>query len=117
MTVHTKIKPQIIEQDGRPAFAVIPYDKFLKLIEGHKEDEEVWIPHEVVRAHVLHNVPLIRSWREYLGLTQEDVARKAGISQPAYAKLEKQEAKPRTATLKKLAKAMELSVEQLREED
>lgn len=117
MTVHTKIKPQIIEQDGRPAFAVIPYDKFLKLIEGQKEEEEVWIPHEVVRTHVLHNVPLIRSWREHLGLTQEDVAKKAGMSQPAYAKLEKPEANPRTTTLKKIAKAMGVSVEQLREVD
>ncbi|MFQ5900971.1 MAG: helix-turn-helix domain-containing protein [Thermodesulfobacteriota bacterium] len=116
MTVHTKIKPQIIEQDGLPAFAVIPYDKFLKLIEDQKE-EEVWIPHEVVRTHVLHNVPLIRSWREHLGLTQEDVAEKAGMSQPAYAKLEKPEANLRTATLKKIAKAMGVSVEQLREED
>jgi DNA-binding phage protein len=35
------------------------------------------------------------------------------MSQPAYAKLERPDARPRTATLRKVAKAMGLSLEQL----
>ncbi|MBF0202197.1 MAG: helix-turn-helix transcriptional regulator [Desulfamplus sp.] len=38
---------------------------------------------------------------------------KAGIKQPALVRLEKTDANPRTATLKKLADAMDIAVEQL----
>jgi predicted transcriptional regulator len=37
------------------------------------------------------------------------------MSQPAYAKLEKPDANPRTATLRKIAKALEISLEHLTE--
>ena len=59
------------------------------------------VPQEVVEAHVLHDVPLIRAWREHL-----NVAELAGMKQSALARLERDEGKPRKATLKKLADAM-----------
>ncbi len=46
-------------------------------------------------------------------MTQKDLARKAGITQPALARLEKSDAKPRIGTLKKIAAAMEITIEQL----
>jgi transcriptional regulator with XRE-family HTH domain len=58
---------------------------------------------------------LIKAWREYLGLTQEELAAKTGIRQPALARLEKPGANPRAATLKKLADAMGILVGQLRD--
>jgi transcriptional regulator with XRE-family HTH domain len=60
-------------------------------------------------------VPLIRAWREHLGLTQEAVAERASMKQPALARLERGESVPRTATLKRLAEAMGLTVSQLLE--
>lgn len=114
--MNTLIKHQIIEQDGKPAFAVIPYEDFLKLsriYEENRDDSDVWIPHEVVKANALNDVPLIRAWREHLGLTQREVAERAGMSQPAYAKLERPDARPRRSTIKKIADAMELKVEQV----
>ena len=72
------------------------------------------IPHEVVGLTVKKGMSLIRAWREYLKMTQEEVAEKAGISQPALAQMEKPGARPRKTTLEKLACAMGLDVEQLR---
>jgi DNA-binding XRE family transcriptional regulator len=102
---------QIIEQNGKPAFAVIPYDLYLKLL----PDETVSIPHEVVGLVVKKGMNLIKAWRAYLGMTQAEVAKKAGISQAALSQMEKSENKLRTATLEKLARVMDLSVEQLKD--
>jgi len=102
---------QIIEQNGKPAFAVIPYDEYLKLL----PDEDVTIPHEVVGLVVKKGMNLVKAWRAYLGMTQTEVAKKAGISQAALSQMEKSENKLRTATLEKLARVMDLSVEQLKD--
>jgi predicted transcriptional regulator len=76
-------------------------------------NKAVWLPHEVVKATLLGDVSLIRAWREYFGLTQQELALRTGMSQPTLALLEKGDTEPRTATLKKLAAAMDISVAQL----
>ena len=76
-------------------------------------ESDVWFPQEVVEANVVRGDSLLKAWREHLGLTQAEVAKRAGMSQPAYAKLEKPDANPRTATLRKIARALEISFEQL----
>ncbi|MDP2853523.1 MAG: helix-turn-helix transcriptional regulator [Smithellaceae bacterium] len=58
---------------------------------------------------------LARAWREYLGLTQKEVASRMGISQAALSQMESGEKKLRKASLEKLAEALELNVEQLRD--
>jgi len=83
--------------------------------EGGKPDEDVVIPHEVVGLHVVQGLSLIRAWREHLGLTQEEVARRMGISRPALAQMERSDAKPRFSTLKKIAAALGIDAEQLRD--
>jgi DNA-binding XRE family transcriptional regulator len=107
---------QTIFHDGRPAFVLVPvaeFDRIRPLLErGAVRDA---IPQSVVEAHVLRGVPLIRAWREHLGLTQEAVAERASMKQPALARLERGESVPRTATLKRLAEAMGLTVSQLLE--
>jgi hypothetical protein len=67
-----------------------------------------YVPHEVVGLHVQDGIPLVRAWREYLGLTQAEVAERAELSQ-----MESGEAKLRKATREKLAQAMGLNLEQL----
>ena len=102
---------QIIKQNGKPAFAVIPYEEYLKLL----PPEEVTIPHEVVGLVIKKGMNLVKAWRTYLCMTQVEVARRAGISQAALSQMEKTENRLRTATLEKLAKAMGLAVEQLKD--
>jgi DNA-binding XRE family transcriptional regulator len=114
MTRPIDIPHQIIEQGGKPAFAVLPYEDFVKLAAQCADESDVTIPHEVVKANVRGDT-MVKAWREHLGLTQDELAAKAGISQPAVAKLEKPDSRPRRATLKKLAAAMGIEVEQLEE--
>ena len=71
------------------------------------------IPQAVVEAHVLREVPLLRAWREHLGLTQQQVADAAGMQQSALARLESGANQPRPATLQRLADAMGLTREQV----
>jgi len=92
---------QVIRRmDGSPAFAVIPWADYLK----HYPQEDV-IPNAVVGHMVKDGLSAVAAWRKYLGLSQETVATRIGISQSAYAQ---QEAalKPRKATREKIAAAL-----------
>ncbi len=110
MTAHIKTNVQILEQDGLPAFAVLPYDDYLKLVSS---DEDEYTPHEVVGFMVKNGYNTVKAWRKYLGLTQKEVAQRAGISQSALSQMESSENKMRTATLEKLAAALGVSAGQL----
>jgi len=112
MNVHTEI--QIIKQpDGGPAFAVIPWDDYLDLVDDRVEPaplpaHDEWIPNEVVGYMVKDRLNAVVAWRKHLGLTQAEVAARIGISQAAYAQQEKA-AKPRKPTREKIAKALGIS--------
>lgn len=114
MKTHTEY--QTILHDGVPAFVLVPFAEFQR-VKPMLEQNAIKnaVPQEVVEAHVLHDVPLIRAWREHLNLTQDVVADRAGMKQPALARLERGEGKPRKATLKKLADAMGLTISQIEE--
>lgn len=109
MNVHTDI--QIIRQDGKPVFAVVPYDQWLKLTGS--EDENVYIPHQVVGYQIKEGLSLIAAWRKHLKITQKELAVKAGMTQAAISQIEKPDSKPQEKTVEKIARAMGLNVEQL----
>jgi transcriptional regulator with XRE-family HTH domain len=73
--------------------------------------ENYLIPHEVVSRIVVGALP-IRAWREHLNLTQDEVAKRMGISQPAFAQQETV-SKPREATREKIAAAFGITANQL----
>lgn len=103
----------ILGQDGKPEFFVVPaqaFERIRPLLEAQAVRDSV--PQAVVEAHVLHDVPMVKAWREHLGLTQQQVCTRAGLLQPALARIEAG-SKPRAATLAKLAAAMGLTVAQL----
>jgi DNA-binding XRE family transcriptional regulator len=112
MNAHTSTK--ILEHNGKPAFAIIPWDEYQALLNNQigADESDVTFPHEVVMANVRGD-SLIKAWREHLGLTQDELANRSGIKQPALARLEKPDANPRRSTLKKIADAMNITVEQL----
>lgn len=108
MNAPTKI--QILKDaKGKPAFAVIPYEEYLSL-SRHRPSET--IPNAVVNKVINKDMTPMRAWREHLGLTQTEVARRLGISQSAYAQQEAKEP-VRKATREKIAKALGISPEQL----
>ena len=106
--MHAPTDVQIIKgPDGKPAFVVIPYTQYVAQNQGNDD----LIPHEVV-SRIVDGASPIRAWREYLHLTQEDVANRLNISQPAYAQQETV-AKPRKATREKIAAAFGIKPNQL----
>ncbi len=108
---------QTIEYKGNTAFVLVPIDLYKKKIRPILENDAVkqGIPHDIVRRNIVDSVPMIKAWREHLGITQLELAQLAGVTQPAIAKLERPDAKVRRTTLMKLAKAMGISIEQLEE--
>jgi DNA-binding XRE family transcriptional regulator len=101
---------QIINgQNGLPAFVVMPYEQFVREY-GH---ERGLIPNEVVRRILVDDMTPAKAWREHLGLTQTEVAERAGMTQAALSQIESGQHKPRKATKSKLAEALGITVEQL----
>lgn len=108
MNTHTDI--QIINgKDGIPAFVVMPYSDWM----AQQDRDHSLVPNEVVNFVFDNEWSPMRAWREHLGLTQTDVAARAGVSQSAYAQMESTD-KPRMTTLKKVAAALGLHVDQLK---
>lgn len=58
----------------------------------------------------------IRAWREHLGVSREELARRLGVTPAAVAQFEAAKARPRAATLKKVAAALGLDWEVLRQD-
>lgn len=98
----------IMGADGKPAFVVMPYSEFLKLPGTFRPG---MIPHAVVSAAV-DGKPMLQAWREYLNLTQAELAGRMGITQAGYAQIEAAK-RPRKATLLKVVDALGITLEQL----
>lgn len=119
---------QVIERDGKPEWAVIPYKTYLQLVEQaetlqdiHDFDsakvalergEEELISSEVV-YRLLDGENPIRVWRESRGLTQQQLAETAGISIPYLSQLESGKRKGSTDVLSAIAKALQLSLDDI----
>lgn len=119
---------QIIERDGNPEWAVIPYKEYLRLVaeaemlqdvrdydttlEAIKKGEEETIPAKVVYA-VLDGENPIRVWREYRGLTQHQLAETAGISTPYLSQLESGKRTGSTEVISAIANALGLTLEDI----
>ncbi|MBC2711074.1 MAG: helix-turn-helix transcriptional regulator [Desulfosarcina sp.] len=112
MNTHTLNNVQVISRDGKPEYAVVPYIEYLHLLDK-AEDNTTLIPHEVVERVIEKEFNLLKAWRKYLGLTQKEIAGRAGITQSALSQMERMEINHRTATLEKLAMAMKIETSQL----
>jgi len=111
----TPTEYQTIEYHGQPAFVLVPWEQF-KLVRPLLDAEQArtnGIPQEVVEAHILGKVSMIRAWREYLAITQAELAGRMGVSQAAIAKFERPAAKPRRATLNHIATTLGITTAQL----
>jgi hypothetical protein len=100
------IKPQIVEKDGKPEYAVIPVAEWRRIEAMIDELEDIraldaalakpdrrMIPFEVTSA-ILDGATPIRAWREHRGMSPEVLAKATGI---ASARLTNLEARARKA--------------------
>jgi DNA-binding XRE family transcriptional regulator len=99
----------ILGNDGKPAFVVLPYADFIKLPGAVTLGT---IPNAVVGRRIMDEVSMLQAWREYLMLTQAEMAERMGITQAGYAQIEAAK-RPRKATLQKAAEALGITLEQL----
>ena len=119
---------QIIERDGKPEWAILPYEDYLHLIEQaelledikdfdsisaaiERGDEEL-IPAEVVNA-ILDGQNPIKVWREYRRLTQQQVADAIQISKPYLSQIETGKRTGTTDVLSAIAEVLNISLEQI----
>lgn len=98
---------------GVPVAVVVPYDDYTAAFSG-KSVKETTVPHEVAVRVLRAQVSPIRAWREYLGLSQAEVATRMEVLQSTFARMEAPSGKPSLNTLKKVAVAMGIAVEQLK---
>jgi DNA-binding XRE family transcriptional regulator len=109
-------------------FAVLPMDDLKKLLGDvelladvraydavkarlERREDEV-IPLEIIERR-LAGESTIKIWREHRGLTQEELAKASEVSRPMIAAIEARHKQGGIATLKKLAAALKVDLENL----
>jgi DNA-binding XRE family transcriptional regulator len=119
---------QLIERDGKPEWAVLPYAEYehlMALLEDMQDagdakrimssldrGEDEALPQAVAQRLLNDEAPL-RVWREYRGLTQTQLAEMAGVTQAMVTMIETGRRKGQTSTLKRLADALGVDVDDL----
>lgn len=124
------MKAQIIEKNGKPEYAVIPYPDYVRLLEALEDKadsqsiaefhenytagREVLIPAEIVRRELEGESP-VKLWREHRGLTQQQLADAAGISKPFLSQIESGKRKGTIETLSAIARSLGVPLDLLTE--
>lgn len=119
---------QFIERNGKREFAVIPielYERLSAVLEdvddvaladaARAADDGFRIPAAVVNA-LLEGEQPVKVWREQRGLTQDALAAKAGISKAYLCKIETRKRVGALKTLRAIADALAVSVNELHED-
>lgn len=119
---------QLIERDGKPEWAVLPYEEYLHLVEqaemledirdydaakaALEKGEDELIPSDVVFA-ILDGKNPVKVWREYRGLTQQQLADAAGISKPYLSQIETGKRTGTPEVLSAIARALNSSLDEI----
>lgn len=118
---------QFLKKDGVPAFAVIPIDEFNRLMEladdaidrnaveefdrALTQGREELIPSAVIER--LMDEPPLRVWREYRGLTQEQLAAAVGITKAYISQIELGQKTGSAKVLARIAETLKIELEDL----
>jgi DNA-binding XRE family transcriptional regulator len=110
------------------AFAVVPMDELKKLMDDAEmladvkaydaakarieRGEDELIPLEIAERRLSGESP-VKTWREYRGLTQEELAKASKMSRSMIAAIEAKHKQGGITTLKKLARALKVDLEHL----
>jgi DNA-binding XRE family transcriptional regulator len=119
---------RILESNGRPVFAVVPYDEYVALREIAEDAEDLaalaryarkyakgdleTIPALVV-DRLLEGEPPLRVWREHRQLTAARLAEAAGVTPAHISKLESGKGEPSVSLLRKLSTILDVDIELL----
>ena len=119
---------QVIERDGKPEWAIVPYETYLQLVEeaemlqdirdydaakvAVERGEEELIPAEVTYA-ILDGENPVKVWREYRGFTQQQLAEASGISTPYLSQIETNKRTGTTDVLLAIAKVLKVTLDDI----
>jgi DNA-binding XRE family transcriptional regulator len=119
---------QVIEREGKPEWAILPYEEFLQLMEqaemlqdisdydqivkAVETGEEETVPAELAYSLIEGENP-VKAWREYRSLSQKQLAELANISIPFLSQIESGKRKASTKIMVRLAKALRVLVDDL----
>ena len=116
---------QVIEQDGEPWFAVVPWKDWRDIavaLENQADANlvarsevriaagEETIPGEVINAILLDGETPLAAYRKWRGLKQVELAARAGLNQAYVSELEAGKKTPSLEALQDLAAALDLDV-------
>ncbi|WP_273204777.1 helix-turn-helix domain-containing protein [Marinobacter subterrani] len=118
---------QIIEREGKPEYAVVPYSEYLELLALAEDARDVadaqaamkelaagddeTIPAEVAARLITGDEHPLKVWREYRGLTQETLGNAAGVGKSYISQIENTGKTASTKVLKALALALEVDID------
>ena len=120
--------PQVIvDEAGRPAFAVIPWREYERLTSGDVPDEDLSDEALYDRAvaedeesfpialvdRVVAGESAIRVYRQHRGMTQTEVAEAAGINPLYLSQIERGTRKGSVSTLSAIAKVLRVHLDDL----
>jgi DNA-binding XRE family transcriptional regulator len=121
-------KPTIITTPNGDRMAVIPVEEYERLVEAAEETTDVraydegkrrlasgqdeLLPSAMVNR-ILDGENALRVWREHRGLTLKELADKAQVSAPFVSQIEKGQREGSVETMRKLADALKISVDDL----
>ncbi|MBT5031312.1 MAG: DUF2283 domain-containing protein [Proteobacteria bacterium] len=92
----------------------VDFRKMTSNIFSFRENEPL-LPHDVVTTIMLDGDSMLKAWRRHTSLTQAELADRVGMTQAGIAQLERPGGIMRKATLEKLAAALEIEPQQLKE--
>ncbi len=120
---------QIIEKDGKPEYAVVPYEEFRRLLQLAEDAEDIRaadaarlelqngedesVPADVAEQLLNGQQHPLRVWREYRGFTQEVLAQMSGVGKSYISQIEAGKKTGSAKVLRSIAKALQVEVEDL----
>ena len=120
---------QIIEREGKPEYAVLPYHEYLRLLQLVEDvqdaadakdsmrelvsGEDEAIPAEIVGRLVAGDDHPLKVWREYRGLTQDVLGKAAGVGKSYISQIEAGSKTGSARLLMALAEALQVDIDDL----
>ncbi len=119
---------QILEKEGQPEWAIIPYKEYQQLLDFkeelddiHEFDTALAMPQEKIPVEwvdrLLNGEHPIQVWREYRGLSQQQLAIACTVETDYICQLEMRQCQPSLTVLRQIAKTLKRDIEDLLENE
>lgn len=120
---------QIIERNGKPEYAVVPIDRYRRLLELAENAEDIRaadhamrevesgedevVPVEIARLLLSSDVHPLRVWREFRNMTQENLADKAKVGKSYISQIEAGKKPGSVSVLTRIARVLNVDIDDL----